>query len=94
MVLNVFSQDDKHHKGYRPVLFGKNNTHKGKRACGQDDEVLVGQQSVRLQMEVHTPQQHKNAKVKWLNSKKFLGKPRENRDEAFLPISGGTSNDY
>ncbi|KAG6305054.1 hypothetical protein E4U45_000808 [Claviceps purpurea] len=42
------------------------------------DEVLVDQQSMRLQMEVHTPQQHKNAKIKWLNSKNFLGKPTEN----------------
>ncbi|KAG6134470.1 hypothetical protein E4U38_002412 [Claviceps purpurea] len=42
------------------------------------DEVLVDQQSMRLQMEVHTPQQHENAKVKWLNSKNFLGNSTEN----------------
>ncbi|KAG6077580.1 hypothetical protein E4U30_002864 [Claviceps sp. LM220 group G6] len=84
MVLNVFHKTTSITKDI--VLFDKDNIHRGRE--------LVGQQSVRLQMEVHTPQQHKNAKVKWLNSKNFLGKPTENRDEAFLPISRGISNDY
>ncbi|KAG6060999.1 hypothetical protein E4U17_002902 [Claviceps sp. LM77 group G4] len=39
------------------VLFDKDSIHMEERACGQDDQVLVGQRNVRLQMEVHTPQQ-------------------------------------
>ncbi|KAG6279498.1 hypothetical protein E4U47_003314 [Claviceps purpurea] len=73
-----FSQDNKHHKGYRPVRQGQ-HTQGGELVANIiHDEVLVDQQSMRLQMEVHTPQQHENAKVKWLNSKNFLGNSTEN----------------
>ncbi|KAG5917098.1 hypothetical protein E4U61_003036 [Claviceps capensis] len=70
---------EQHHEGYRPVRQGQHTQQGGELVANIiHDEVLVDQQSMRLQMEVHTPQQHKNAKVKWLNSKNFLAKPTEN----------------
>ncbi|KAG6181915.1 hypothetical protein E4U36_003675 [Claviceps purpurea] len=68
----------------RRTPWGPTSLEHGRRAGGElvaniiHDEVLVDQQSMRLQMEVHTPQQHENAKVKWLNSKNFLGNSTEN----------------
>ncbi|KAG6142744.1 hypothetical protein E4U12_002802 [Claviceps purpurea] len=77
-VLNVFHKTTSITKD--TALFDKDSIQRGGELVANiiHDEVLVDQQSMRLQMEVHTPQQHENAKVKWLNSKNFLGNSTEN----------------